>query len=105
MKEIPISELPIQAFYWRRCGERWLKDDDDHGSRFGETVQSYLPLPDPHEIVLSDPMTCENCWESLPAFPPPAGCPFCGAYDESRMSLDSIRTRITQWCGVTNPHV
>jgi hypothetical protein len=105
MKEISIAALPVRQFFWRTCGERWYKDDEEHGSLIGETVTRLIPLPSRDEVVLSDPCKCDVCWADLPNYPPALRCPECGSVDESRSSLESLRGRISAWSGHPRPHI
>ena len=111
MREIPIGDLPPLQFFWRSCGERWYKLDEVFGNRTSnpdaavEEVEFLVSFPDLQEVVLSDPTKCDSCWNDLYPFPPPLRCQTCGAIDESRSNLDSLRARISKWAGVARPHI
>lgn len=104
MKYLPLADLPEQIYFWRKDESlRWIKLDRHSISPMGNTKDGKcLVSLDDHEIVLSDPNWCCDCWTQL-RWPPTGPCPNCG--NRSVSSMEVAREVIRRWTGILAPHI
>lgn len=102
MKKLPVSELPVHTFYWRKGdSNRWSKVLTDHAISFAMSSQT-SPIDNLDEIGLSDPNWCSECWREL-TWLEFMVCPYCGAHHGD--SIEDIKRQIENWTGFPSPHL
>ena len=103
MREIELIKIPVSSFFWRKDGTRWYLVDVNSRTCCSDLTPTQI-LEFENEVVLSDPMLCDKCWSDLD-WPPVNKCPNYGEIEDNRVSLNKIKSFITNWCGAKEPHV
>jgi hypothetical protein len=97
MRAIPYRDLPGSQYFWRRGSDlRWYNVDRGYAEQLVDPWTRQPPVPD-DELVLTDPITCANCWSDTVEM---EICPVCGHHDPERASEGVAKEALSRWTGV-----